>query len=295
MHTHARPPSSACAALKPGQVLLPLFWNIFRLESGVRRWGALGVVVASLVFNIVKTTLVGMAPGGFDAVAGGAAFTIAFVALSTVFVATEVVTVASVGRLITAAKAAPAPTESKETEAKGLDVNGKPKVKVTAASLKRLFGLALAEWRILTIGMVALFINALTQLAMPYVFGVLVDSLDDPNDPYKNLNQSVVLLVIIFAVGAVFGMIRGWLFTLAGQRVCWSCFARRCFAQGGGTAVTSLLLTQTPRASWTVGRAAGVNSRAFFAPRSWHACARPSSLTSSTKRLRSSTRRARAS
>jgi len=97
--------------------------------------------------------------------------------------------------------------------------------------------------------MVALLVTSLTQAALPFIVGVLVDALVegerptaipcDPQNPRgffdfpqlygiyvvvdrtpeEALNHSIVLLLILFTVSSVFALIRAWLFTLAGQRV----------------------------------------------------------------------------
>jgi len=95
------------------------------------------------------------------------------------------------------------------------------KSKKRKASLKRLFALALPEWFNLTLAMIALLLNSATTLVVPLVLGAVVGALDPSSgdNAMTQLNQSVVFLVILFAVGSVFAFIRAWLFTLVGQRI----------------------------------------------------------------------------
>jgi len=193
---------------------------MYRLEPLAVRLVALVVAAGSLVFVVTKMVLIGLADTGFGGVAGGASFTIAFLTLSMAFCAVETLTTASAGRLIRAAKAAPPPQPASADEV-AKDKDGKPLPKLNSATLRRLFGLAKEQWRILTVGMIALVVSSATQLILPAVVGVLVDALDtdDEEEARQQLTNSIILLMIIFAVGSVFGFLRGWMFTLAGQSV----------------------------------------------------------------------------
>ena len=199
---------------------------MFHLERVVLRLLALVVAAGSLVFAVTKTTVIGLSDGGFTAVAGGSGFTIAFLACSLGFTLAESYSAVVVGRLIqttrtAAAAAATAAASQASTAAGATTADGAPskKIKIDRATLARLFGLAKPEWKLLTIGMIALVLSSITQLGLPFIFGVLVDALGSTDNPYENLIQAVVVLVIISAVGSFFSFIRGWTFTLAGQRV----------------------------------------------------------------------------
>lgn len=60
---------------------------------------------------------------------------------------------------------------------------------------------------------------------MPYFFGKVVSvisnvtSTSDEGHARSELVRIIIMLLIIFGVGGVFTAIRGWLFTLAGQRL----------------------------------------------------------------------------
>jgi len=62
------------------------------------------------------------------------------------------------------------------------------------------------------------FPNRTIPFEFPYRDSFQVSALED-RTPTEKLNASIVLLLIFFAVASVFGFVRSWLFTLAGQRV----------------------------------------------------------------------------
>ena len=78
--------------------------------------------------------------------------------------------------------------------------------------LRRLFAMARFEYPILLAGLVALLLASSAQLALPYVIGRVFDALS-----IDSLNQTLVLLVVLFAFAGFWGFIRSWLFQLAGQ------------------------------------------------------------------------------
>lgn len=86
-------------------------------------------------------------------------------------------------------------------------------------SFSRLFKLVVPEYKILSIALVALLINSATTLILPKLFGDIVDALVEADDPMAALNKAIFQLLVLFAIGAVSGLVRGWLFTLAGHRV----------------------------------------------------------------------------
>ena len=199
---------------------MPLFSNVFHFERKVLHGLAAAVAFGSLVFAVTKTALVGTSEAGFSGVVGGSGFTIAFVSAAIAFGALETYTLTTAKRTIEKANATvAAAAAAAASAANGGGEGARPKPKLDRATIGRLLGLAKPEWRILSLGMIALFINAITQLALPFVFGKLVDSLENGDGSYDPLIQSVVALLIITAVGSLFGFIRGWLFTLAGHRV----------------------------------------------------------------------------
>jgi len=91
--------------------------------------------------------------------------------------------------------------------------------KVSPKTVSWLLTLARPERSLLVVGTVMLFLSGLSQLAMPYVFGRVVDAVGGPNQSAVRLRDSILELVVIFGFGSVASFFRGWLFTLAGQRL----------------------------------------------------------------------------
>jgi hypothetical protein len=94
-------------------------------------------------------------------------------------------------------------------------------------SFKRLLAESKPERRILAVATVALFVSALCNLAIPALFGRIIDSLTAPPtgdaaDVEANaaaLRLEVVGLGSVSLIGAAFSFVRGYLFNLAGERV----------------------------------------------------------------------------
>ncbi|EGC38752.1 hypothetical protein DICPUDRAFT_148530 [Dictyostelium purpureum] len=91
------------------------------------------------------------------------------------------------------------------------------KVTVKHSNLKRLIQLSRPELPIILSAMVALVISSLTSLAMPYMFGQIVEVIATTHD-FNALNRATLSIVIIFIIGSVATLIRSWLFYLAGQK-----------------------------------------------------------------------------
>ena len=83
---------------------------------------------------------------------------------------------------------------------------------------KRLISLARPEARMLAFGTVALFLGSSGGLLAPQGIGDFVDNLTQPGGT-AFLNDTTLKLVAIFVPMGLFGFIRAWLFTLAGERV----------------------------------------------------------------------------
>lgn len=76
---------------------------------------------------------------------------------------------------------------------------------------------------------VALLVSVTCGLAQPFYFGKIIDACSDsdsdedddtsPQDRRHTLNGYVLTLFVIFVVGGVFTSIRGWLYTLIGERI----------------------------------------------------------------------------
>lgn len=89
------------------------------------------------------------------------------------------------------------------------------------ASIGRLVSLARPERCLIIIATVALVGSTLAQAAMPALVGKLLTIITDSKEtsPQAALAAVTIELIVVFGVGSVFSMIRGWLFTLAGERV----------------------------------------------------------------------------
>lgn len=104
-----------------------------------------------------------------------------------------------------------------------------PKKKTSMAS--RWYQLAKPELLLLFLGTIGLFISSATFLAIPVIAGWIVDQIinesgdvDTPKTlpggyPMPTLTELVLILVVIFVIGAFFTFVRGTLFTVAGERV----------------------------------------------------------------------------
>lgn len=71
-------------------------------------------------------------------------------------------------------------------------------------------------WR-LVLGTIFLLLGAVSQLAIPALFGSVIDALTSRNG--DQLSRDVIVLVIISAAGAVFSLARAFLFNSAGEYV----------------------------------------------------------------------------
>jgi ABC-type multidrug transport system fused ATPase/permease subunit len=87
-----------------------------------------------------------------------------------------------------------------------------------SVSLGRLLGLARAEWRILSIATVSLFIASSVSLAYPQGVKYLVDSALTEGDS-RAMDEAAGILLVLFFVAAIFAGLRSWLFTIAGERI----------------------------------------------------------------------------
>ncbi len=86
------------------------------------------------------------------------------------------------------------------------------------ASLGRILALARPQLPLLTVATLALVISGGLTLVYPQAVRWMVDAVAEEGD-LSALNQAAVVLVVLFAVQAVFSMLRAWLFTVAGERV----------------------------------------------------------------------------
>jgi ATP-binding cassette subfamily B protein len=87
------------------------------------------------------------------------------------------------------------------------------------ASLRRVLLLAKPEQRSLILGTVCLIIGSAAGLVFPRAIGDIVDRATRGGDGYGQLDRTVVLLMVVFAVQAIAVAVRAALFTIAGERV----------------------------------------------------------------------------
>merc|ERR1719483_793480 len=82
--------------------------------------------------------------------------------------------------------------------------------------MMRLAGLAKPELPFLLWGIVMLLISSAVGAVGPLFFGKVVDAALESMD---KLNQTVLILTLLYFVGSIASLIRSWLFNLAGQRL----------------------------------------------------------------------------
>lgn len=64
-----------------------------------------------------------------------------------------------------------------------------------------------------------LFISSTASLAQPLFFGKIIGSCSRSDSSREELNRYCLILVCIFVVGGISTSLRGWLFTLVGERL----------------------------------------------------------------------------
>jgi ATP-binding cassette subfamily B protein len=84
--------------------------------------------------------------------------------------------------------------------------------------LKRILALARPELGLLTIATVALLLGSGMGLAYPQAVRWMIDAIT-AEQTWIDFDTAAILLVVLFGIQAVFGMLRSWLFTVAGERV----------------------------------------------------------------------------
>lgn len=89
------------------------------------------------------------------------------------------------------------------------------------ASTWRVIGLAGAEKWLIILATVFLVLTALANLAIPALFGQIIESVEASSRQrgHQLLRRAVLEILIVFCLGSVLGGIRGYLFELAGQRL----------------------------------------------------------------------------
>nr|MDJ0841672.1 ABC transporter transmembrane domain-containing protein [Acidobacteriota bacterium] len=97
--------------------------------------------------------------------------------------------------------------------------------KEMVASYKRMLRLAKPEWKSLSLATVFLFLGTAMGLAYPRLIGTVIDDalavLENTADAAQmdQLNQTIIIMLIIFLVQGVAGGFRHYLFTIAGFRI----------------------------------------------------------------------------
>lgn len=86
------------------------------------------------------------------------------------------------------------------------------------ANFSRLLALAYPERYILVVATIALFLSSIATVATPALFGRLIQTISVTKDEGE-LNRTMLYLVVLFTVSSIFAMIRGALYTLAGERL----------------------------------------------------------------------------
>ncbi|XP_067128038.1 uncharacterized protein [Centruroides vittatus] len=82
-------------------------------------------------------------------------------------------------------------------------------------TLKRLFLLVKPEMNLIFAGTLALLVSSGTTTIAPFYFGKMIDA---AQKSLEKLNETVLILLMIYLVGSIASMVRSWLFTLAGQK-----------------------------------------------------------------------------
>jgi ABC transporter fused permease/ATP-binding protein len=86
------------------------------------------------------------------------------------------------------------------------------------AGIGRMLALARPEAPRLAVATVALLVSSGMALAFPQAIRYMVDALAGEQAPFS-LDRAALLLILIFAVQALFSMLRAWLFTVSGERI----------------------------------------------------------------------------
>lgn len=94
------------------------------------------------------------------------------------------------------------------------DTEAKRKPKV---NLGRLMTLAKPELLLLLMASLALLASSGAQIAAPFFFGKVIQAATEKG--MKHLNETIVILALVYLGGALAALVRAWLFTLAGQRL----------------------------------------------------------------------------
>eukprot|EP00049_Salpingoeca_infusionum_P001664 m.49910 g.49910 ORF g.49910 m.49910 type:complete len:823 (+) comp11127_c1_seq1:609-3077(+) len=103
-------------------------------------------------------------------------------------------------------------------EGKG-DSEEEDKAKPSKANLKRLASLAKPERTLIAFGTIFLLISGASGIVAPLYFGKVIDAAADPAQGQKEFHRNVLILGLIYLMGAIATFLRAWLFGWAGQRL----------------------------------------------------------------------------
>jgi ABC transporter fused permease/ATP-binding protein len=92
-----------------------------------------------------------------------------------------------------------------------------PSSSTSRLDFKRIRALAYPEVKRLTLGTIALFIGVGIGLSVPKLVGQLIDGLSKGSGP--TINQSTLLLLVLFAISGVATALRSYWFTAAGEHI----------------------------------------------------------------------------
>jgi ABC-type multidrug transport system fused ATPase/permease subunit len=87
------------------------------------------------------------------------------------------------------------------------------------SSAMRLLGEAKTEWRSLLIAILALFAASGANLAIPALFGQLIDSFSQQEESSAAFTRTIIYLIAVSCVNAVFSFVKSLFFERAGERM----------------------------------------------------------------------------
>lgn len=75
------------------------------------------------------------------------------------------------------------------------------------------------EWKLISLATMALLFSSAASLSTPLYFGRIIGVVGSAHPDKDKLNNYAIILFCIFAAGGIATMVRGWLFTLVGERL----------------------------------------------------------------------------
>eukprot|EP01119_Soliformovum_irregulare_P011065 TRINITY_DN2746_c0_g1_i5.p1 TRINITY_DN2746_c0_g1~~TRINITY_DN2746_c0_g1_i5.p1 ORF type:complete len:568 (+),score=139.29 TRINITY_DN2746_c0_g1_i5:47-1750(+) len=85
---------------------------------------------------------------------------------------------------------------------------------------RRLLQLGRPELVLMILGTISLIIASVTILAIPLFVGKIIDSAFNPkDDAQETLRNGVIQLVVVVTISSIFGGLRGYMYTIAGERI----------------------------------------------------------------------------